>query len=484
MKKVFIERCTDFLKVAVEENGIFNQCFIQDEREETYSGEIYKGVIKNIVPAIKCAFVDIGRGKNGYLYMDKKFNNINIKKGDDILVEIIKESIGNKGPKVSNAITIPGRYSVIVTLNKDISISKKISNHKYEAELKENIKKPDDVGVMIRTNAQNVDFKDINEEIKNLYEIYCNIRKKAKYSNKLGLIYKTGGIIERVMRDNSDEDELHVVVNDVNDFEYIKKYIDGKKDIKCDLKLHDNPITLMEYYGFEKKIIKLIDRKVMLKCGGYLVIDKTEAMHVIDVNSGKNIKNSSLSKTAFKTNVEAAKEVARQIILRNLSGIIVIDFIDINNAEEKNKIISILIDGFKNDKNKTIVYPFTELNIVQIARRRRGKSVYDYLEEDCMSCRGSGSELNFEYAKNLMRNEVSRYLDEHEKVNNIYVEVDKRYKDKIESDTQKFVQDIGAEKLQVYVKYEHRNDFFKMNFTEPMEDTSKIQQYKIYGDIN
>ncbi|PJI07121.1 MULTISPECIES: Rne/Rng family ribonuclease [Clostridium] len=480
MKKVFIERCTDFLKVAIEENGIFNQCFIEDEREETYSGEIYKGVIRNIVPAIKCAFVDIGRGKNGYLYMDKKFNNINIKKGDEILVEIIKESIGSKGPKVSNAITIPGRYSVIVTLNKDISISKKISNPKYVEELKKNIKKPDDVGVMIRTNAQNVNFDDINEEIKSLYEIYCGISKKAKYSNKLGLIYKSGGVIERVMRDNSDEDDLQVVVNDVNDFEYIKKYIDGKKDMKCDLKLHDNPITLMEYYGFEKKIIKLIDRKVMLKCGGYLVIDKTEAMYVIDVNSGKNIKNSSLSKTAFKTNVEAAKEVVRQVILRNLSGIIVIDFIDINSAEEKNRIISILIDGFKNDKNKTIIYPFTELNIVQIARRRRGKSVYDYLEEDCMSCRGSGSELSFDYAKSLMRNELNRYLKEHEKINNVYIEIDIRYKDKIKSDTQKFVHDIGAEKLHVYVKYEHRSDFFKMDFRELMGDVS-IQQYKIYG---
>ncbi|URZ06065.1 ribonuclease E/G [Clostridium felsineum] len=481
MKKIFIERCTDFLKVAVEEDDEFKECFIEDEREEIYSGQIYKGVVKNIVPAIKCAFVDIGKGKNGYLYMDSKFNNVNIKKGDEMLVEIVKESIGSKGPKVSNAITIPGRYSVIITLNKDINISKKISDVNYIKELKQNIKKPSDVGVMIRTNAKNVSIEDINHEIENLYKIYVDIRKKAEYSSKVGIVYNAGGTLERIMRDNADVKNLSVVVNDKKDFDSIEKYISTKNDMECNLKLHENKISLMEYYGFEKEIIKLIDRKVMLKCGGYLVIDNTEAMYVIDVNSGKNIKNSNLAKTAFLTNIEAAREAARQIILRNLSGIIVIDFIDVSDDNLKTKIINILKEGFLDDKNKTIVYPFTELNIVQIARRRRGKSIYDYLEEKCDSCLGSGRKLNFEYMKNLMRNKIIRFLEEHEKAKNIYIQIDKRYKNKISLDVKGFVNDIGANKLSVYIEYKDNVDVFKMNFGELLSDMEKMQQYKIYG---
>ncbi|MCR3758226.1 ribonuclease E/G [Clostridium felsineum] len=481
MKKIFIERCTDFLKVAVEEDDEFKECFIEDEREEIYSGQIYKGVVKNIVPAIKCAFVDIGKGKNGYLYMDSKFNNVNIKKGDEMLVEIVKESIGSKGPKVSNAITIPGRYSVIITLNKDINISKKISDVNYIKELKQNIKKPSDVGVMIRTNAKNVSIEDINHEIENLYKIYVDITKKAEYSSKVGIVYNAGGTLERIMRDNADVKNLSVVVNDKKDFDSIEKYISTKNDMECNLKLHENKISLMEYYGFEKEIIKLIDRKVMLKCGGYLVIDNTEAMYVIDVNSGKNIKNSNLAKTAFLTNIEAAREAARQIILRNLSGIIVIDFIDVSDDNLKTKIINILKEGFLDDKNKTIVYPFTELNIVQIARRRRGKSIYDYLEEKCDSCLGSGRKLNFEYMKNLMRNKIIRFLEEHEKAKNIYIQIDKRYKNKISLDVKGFVNDIGANKLSVYIEYKDNVDVFKMNFGELLSDMEKMQQYKIYG---
>ncbi|URZ01180.1 ribonuclease E/G [Clostridium felsineum] len=481
MKKIFIERCTDFLKVAVEEDDEFKECFIEDEREEIYSGQIYKGVVKNIVPAIKCAFVDIGKGKNGYLYMDSKFNNVNIKKGDEMLVEIVKESIGSKGPKVSNAITIPGRYSVIITLNKDINISKKISDVNYIKELKQNIKKPSDVGVMIRTNAKNVSIEDINHEIENLYKIYVDIRKKAEYSSKVGIVYNAGGTLERIMRDNADVKNLSVVVNDKKDFDSIEKYISTKNDMECNLKLHENKISLMEYYGFEKEIIKLMDRKVMLKCGGYLVIDNTEAMYVIDVNSGKNIKNSNLAKTAFLTNIEAAREAARQIILRNLSGIIVIDFIDVSDDNLKTKIINILKEGFLDDKNKTIVYPFTELNIVQIARRRRGKSIYDYLEEKCDSCLGSGRKLNFEYMKNLMRNKIIRFLEEHEKAKNIYIQIDKRYKNKISLDVKGFVNDIGANKLSVYIEYKDNVDVFKMNFGELLSDMEKMQQYKIYG---
>ena len=170
------------------------------------------------------------------------------------------------------------------------------------------------------------------------------------------------------------------------DYDYIKNFSNNIIDTKISIKLHEESRSLFNYYGIEREILSLRNNKVGLNCGGYIVIDKTEAMYVVDVNSGKNVKNTSMEKTAFTTNFQAAEEIVRQIRLRNLSGIIVIDFIDMDSEENREKVLDKLNEGFVDDKNKTVIYPFTELNLVQIARRRSGKSIYEYIEEDCGTC--------------------------------------------------------------------------------------------------
>lgn len=480
MKQIYVERCRKTLRIAVKQDGKLEQCFIEEDND-ICSGQIYKGIVKNIVPAIKCAFVDIGETKSAYLYMDSKLNNLNLRKGEELLVEIIKEASGSKGPKVSNAITVPGRYAVIMTSHKEIEISKKITDKEYINNLKGSILKPEDVGVMIRTNALKVDFETVNIEIKKLYDIYKNIISKSKNSNLRGMLYNAGGAIAKVLRDRVDEETAEIIVNDKKDFDYIKEYVESKKDINCKLSFHDNVINLMDYYGIEQEILELTNKEVKLECGGFIVIDKTEALYAIDVNSGKNVKGRDIARTAVVTNLEAAREVVRQIKLRNLSGIIVVDFIDISDISIKRKILNILEEGFKNDKNKTVVYPFTELNLVQIARRRKGKSICEYIQEKCEFCSGNGKQLSLRYMKNLIGNKVARCLNDHSGEKNIYIEIDKRYKERILTDTKTFAADIGVEDGNIYIDFKDNMRFFKVELVVFEDKIEKLSQFKIYG---
>jgi ribonuclease G len=476
LKKVFIERQKDILRICITENERLSECYIEEEQVAAYPGQIYKGIVKNIVPGIKCAFVDIGTGKNAYMYMDSRLNNLNIKKGQELLVEVIKESMGSKGPKVNNNITIPGRYSVIETLNHDINVSKKINGNILREKFLLGIKKPSDVGIMIRTNAEKVPISEINEEIQRLYEVYKDIVNRGTFTNKPQLLFNPGGVLGKILRDNINDSTELVVVNNGEDYSFITDYFDDKADIRAKVELYDESIPIMEFYGIEREILALRKRTVSLSCGGSIVVDKTEAMYVIDVNSGKNVKGISIEKTAEITNVDAAKEITRQVKLRNLSGIIVIDFIDTGDKKAKEKILQILENGFKDDKNKTIIYPFTELNLVQIARRRRGKSILELIEENCEHCNGRGKILKFSYLKHLIRNGILR-INAENRINKIYIEICEIYRDEILKDVEGFIEDINGKENSVYIKYVKNVNAFKL---EPLLFQSQIDELKNY----
>jgi ribonuclease G len=478
LKDIFIERQDNLLRIAIREKEIIKECFIEEENGEPYPGEIYKGIVKNIVPAIKCAFIDIGHKKNVYIYLDNKFKNTKLKKGEEVIVQVLKEDLGSKGAKVTNAISIPGKYCVLMTMDNKISFSKKIENEALKIELTKALEKPDDIGIMIRTEGVNASINTINEEINKLYQIYMDISNKSKYFNKIGLLFDNGGILGRVLRDKLNSDNCKIYVNEEKDLKYINEFLMDSLYGKITVKLHENSRTLFDYYGIEREILSLRNNRVCLNCGGYIVIDKTEAMYVIDVNSGKNVKSNSIEKTAYTTNYQAAEEVIKQIGLRNLSGIIVIDFIDMYNDENKEKIIEKLNEGFKYDKNKTVIYPFTELNLVQIARRRSGKSIYDYIEEDCESCIGKGKRIKFSYICMLIKNEILK-ISEQRDIKDIHVEIDESYANNIKGDVLNFIKDINALDKSIYVTYV-KNEYFKV---EPLIFANQIENldmFKIY----
>lgn len=480
MKEIYIERQEKFLRIAIKGNNKLKECFIEEEYIGPIPGEIYKGIVKNIVPAIKCAFVDIGHKKDCYMYLDEKFNNTKIKKGDELIVEVLKEEIDKKGAKVTSAFGIPGTYCVVVNMNKDISFSKKINNKTFEKMVATSLIKPGDIGVMIRTNAIDVDINTLNAEVNDLYEIYKVIINHAKYSRKPILLFSDAGALNRTLRDILDKNTFKMVLNNESDFEYAKKITENRADINVKVELHNESRMLFDYYGIEKEILSLRNHRIPLKCGGNIVIDKTEAMYVIDVNSGKNIKGRSLQKTAQSTNIEAAAEIARQIRLRNLSGIIIIDFIDIEDLDVRKSILDVLREGFDDDKNKTVIYPFTELNLVQIARRRRGKSIYEFIEETCKHCRGKGSRVKLSYIQSLIKNEISKMFKE-QGLKDIYIEIDQIYKKDIMENVLEFARQIGALENKIYVNFIPRLEKFKVESLIFANQIRNLQTYKIYG---
>ena len=480
MKEIYIERQEEFLRIAIKENNKLKECFIEEEYSGPIPGEIYKGIVKNIVPAIKCAFIDIGHNKDCYMYLDEKFNNTKIKKGDELIVEVLKEEIDKKGAKVTSAFGIPGTYSVVVNMNKDISFSKKIDNRAFEDMVKSQLIKPEDIGVMIRTNAFDVDINILNDEVKALYEIYKTIVNRAEYSRNPILLFSDSGALNRTLRDILDRNTFKIVLNNESDFKFAKEFTENRKDINVKVELHNESRMLFDYYGIEKEILSLRNHRIPLKCGGNIVIDKTEAMYVIDINSGKNIKGRTLLKTAQSTNIDAAEEIARQIRLRNLSGIIIIDFIDIEDSEVRRSILDTLRAGFADDKNKTVVYPFTELNLVQIARRRRGKSIYEFIEEPCKHCGGKSSRVKLSYIQFLIKNEIFKMYKEQD-IKDIYIEIDENYKKDIMEDVLEFVKRIGALDNKVYVNFIAHLEKFKVESLIFANQIRNLQTYKIYG---
>lgn len=467
------------LRIGVKEDSKLKECFIEEENFEPAAGEFYKGIVKNIIPAIKCAFLDIGYKKNVYMYLDAKFKNTKVKKGEELLVQVIKEDTDSKGAKVTTAVSLPGRYSVLQTLTRDIAFSKKIEDSEYKAAMALEIKKPKDIGIMIRTNAVNVGVEVINDEIQKLYNEYQELIKKAEFSVKPGLISNDGGILGKVLRDKVDKDTSKIYVDAKEDYEYVLKFLKDNGDVEFEPVLYEGERTIFDYFGIEREVLNLRHEKVHLKCGGSIVINKTEAMYVIDVNSGRNIKETSIDKTAYMTNHEAAIEITRQITLRNLSGIIIVDFIDMDRKDHKKEIISVLRKGFEGDKSKTTVYDFTDLNLVQIARRRTGKTISDYIEESCESCKGGGKRVKFSYLCVLIKNELIR-LNNSRDVKDIHITIQNAYEKEINMDIHKFIQRIGASDKNVYLTF-FNGETFKL---EPLIFESQIQsldKYKIYG---
>lgn len=411
MKKIFIDRNAFLLRTAVYEDDVLSDIYFEKEDDKPKEGCIYIGEVKNILPSLKGAFLDIGYEKNVFLYLD---GNIKIKKGDRLAVQIIKEEEGEKSAKSSLNLLLPGRYVMLQTLNEEIDFSKKLTEE-FKEKIRYEIKLYNNTGVIIRSNSIEVSADEIKNEYDYLYQMYTEIKRKEDYSSLLGLIYDFNGVLGKLLRDISGSIES-IIVNDIKDRRFIEEYIKGK--INTIVKSEENVFI---NYGIEEDIKALHERRVILPSKGNIVIDKTEAMYVIDVNSSKNTSESSIDKTAFKTNMEAAAEIPRQIRLRGLSGIIIIDFIDLKDRNKKKELLDMLQLGFKEDRLKPSVYPFTELNLVQITRKKVTPISY-YIEENHGICQ-EGKRLSPLYISILIKEKIHM-----EKIENPVIEVNNIYK--------------------------------------------------------
>ena len=387
MTEIFIKKEIDKKEIALVENGKLIEYYEEDSRDLRKEGNIYLGIVKDIIPGMQSAFVDIGTEKNSFIHLkdvlpkvdetkEEVKNNISISKivkpGQKLLVQVKKDSNQKKGARVSTHITIPSKYIVLMPNTDIVTISQKIENKKEQERLiklvKENLDK--DNGAIIRTSAEGKE-KEIIEDIKRVQNIWKKILKTSvePKSNKAKLIYKSEDLVEKMLMDLSENKIDKITVNDEEEKKNLEKLINENneyKNIKVEFIKNKD---ILETYEINKQIEKSQNRKVWLKCGGFITIDKTEALTAIDVNSGKYTGTKKLEQTIFKVNKEATIEIAKQIRLRDTGGIIIIDYIDMQNTEDKNKILKLLKQELKKDRSKTQVEGFTKLDLMEMTRK-------------------------------------------------------------------------------------------------------------------
>lgn len=476
MKEIFIERREQLLRIAVKKNNELIESIVEEKKNNPIIGEIYKGRIKNILPAINSIFVDLGLDKEGYMYFSEELKEKGIKKGDEILVEVIKEPINDKGAKLTHKVSIPGKYIVLNCYKEGIEFSKRIDDQEKKKKILNSIESLDGASITIRTEGANIDIELLKKEIDKLYAQFQNIDKQMKYSLGCKKIYGEDLSLYKLLMNSIGDGSIKVYVDNNEDFENIKSFMSDAENFK--IEKYEGYRSIFDFYGIEKELLKLRHNKVNLPCGGYIVIDRTEAMYVIDVNSGKNIKERNFNKTILETNVEAAREIGKQIKVRNLSGIIVIDFIDMRDKSQKAVVMAELKESLKSDKGNIKIYPFTELDLVQISRRRQGKSIYEYMEEECSICKGKGIILKLSHIEGLIRNEILR-MSEENSINSFYIEIDSVYKDRVKEDIFSFIREIDGIDKEIYINYVDGIEGYKIEPLLFQAQKDNLKDYKI-----
>lgn len=387
MTEIIIQTKNQEKQIALIENGKLIEYYEEDKEYRRREGNIYIGIVKDIISGMQSAFVDIGTEKNSFIHLKDILPKIDetkekpdekaeisklIKRNQKILVQVKKDSNDKKGARVSSHINLPGKYIALLPNTNIVTISQKIEDKKEQERLiklvKENLS--DGNGAIIRTSAQNKE-KEVIQDIKRVEKkwntiIQTSINPELKEAQ---LLYKSENIIEKMLMDLADETIEKITVNHPEikkELENFKEENEEYTDLKIECKQQEN---LLDQYDLEKQIEKRLNRKIWLKCGGFITIDKTEALTAIDVNTGKYTGNQSLEQTVYKVNKEATIEIAKQLRLRDIGGIVIIDYIDMNCEEDKAKIQTLLETELKKDRSKTQVEGFTKLDLMELTRK-------------------------------------------------------------------------------------------------------------------
>lgn len=397
-------------RAAIIEEGRVVEVLTEREDESNIIKNIYKGRVANVLPGMESAFVDIGLEKNSFLFVDdlrefeEKYLNgiVNSGKpiedlltvGDKVVVQVLNVPRGTKGARVTTNFTIPGKYLVLMPNSDHIAISKKIKDEDERARLQEIFEeiKPAKMGVIIRTAAQGKSVYHFEKEISYLVKKWEDIEKKIAKAKIGEVLYNDNSIVTTILRDILSNDIDELVVDNEEVYWEIIDYINAfsENNFKTKVKLFDENRDIFDEYNVNKEIQKALDKNVWLDCGGYLVIEKTEALVSIDVNTGKNTGSFNLEKTVLNTNLDAAREIPKQLRLRNLSGIIIIDFIDMKLQEDKDLVLQQLDAELKKDRTKNNIVHFTDLGLVEMTRKRVGRNLSYFYEEECPMCHGKG----------------------------------------------------------------------------------------------
>lgn len=408
-------------RIALIEDGRLAELYIEREENPSLVGNIYKGRVDSVVPGMQAAFIDFGIEKNGFLYVSdiagaegtgdivledgvpraktraKRARQQPIesmlKRNQYVMVQVVKDQLGTKGARLTNFITIPGRYMVLMPTVTTLGVSRKIDSEKERERLKRILQqvRPPGLGLITRTAGEGRKKSDFENDAQYLSRVWEKTKAKYEKMKGPGLVREDLGPILRVVRDVFTSEVERLTIDDQKEHEHIMGFLDSlAPNLKRRVRLHDNKRPLFDKLGLESQIEKALHRKVELKSGGSICIDQTEALVAIDVNTGKFTGKKQLEDTVFHTNLEAAEEIARQVRLRDLGGIIVIDFIDMEMPQHREKLLRTLTEALKRDRAKTTVSEINELGMIEMTRKRVRHNLVKALSQPCPYCEGSG----------------------------------------------------------------------------------------------
>lgn len=390
------------VRIALLEDDRLAEIFIEydpeGENRLSRQGDIFKARADTIIPAISAAFVTLtskhshaNSPRNAFLYIEE---GQDIKQGREVLVQVIKTARKNKAPRVSLRLAIPGRWLVLIPDSPESGVSRRITDSSERRRLKiiaESLKAEiPGMGLIVRTAAEGISEELLRSDMHSLLSLWNDIRNKAKHSPAPCLIYRDTGTLGRVLRDDISGRIDQIIINNPDEYEQAKSFVERFYPDKPDVQLYTGNTPIFEYFGIEQEIHKALDRKVWLRSGAYLVIDQTEALTVIDVNTGKFTSAPDMRHTTLATNLEAAEEIARQLRLRSIGGIVIVDFIDMDNSQDRHELISHMNKLFEHDRQKARVYGITQLGLVEITRKRDRPDLKSILTRNCPLCIDNG----------------------------------------------------------------------------------------------
>ncbi len=432
MNEIIVDVSFEQTRVALLENEELNEVYIERYGSKRNVGSIYKGRVENVLPGMQAAFVNIGLEKNAFLYVKDAFvgyenvypaagsgENVSIKdllkKGQEVMVQVVKEPLDGKGARVTTNITLPSRFMVLLPNADYVGISRRIESEEERSRLKEIALaiKPDNMGLIIRTASEGKDPQDFKQDLKVLLKLWGAIKKKGRTYNAPRLIHRDLNLVMRTVRDMFTRHIDRFVINSRSEYEKVLELLDLiSPQLKERVVLFEQDTNIFDYYGVEPKISNALSRKVWLKSGGYIVIDKTEALTAIDVNTGRFVGSLNLKDTVLKTNLEAAREIARQLRLRDIGGIIIVDFIDMDNGRDDKLVLGELKNSLKRDRTRSNVLGMTKLGLVEITRKKVGRRIDSILQKECPFCEGTGRVLSEETMVNRIERELKRIFSD------------------------------------------------------------------------
>lgn len=418
------------VRIALVENGNLTEFHLQRPTEKGLMGNIYLGRVVRVLPGMQAAFVDIGLERTGFLYVDDiyvppsqrrqltaglngsggdtvaipgeqlekpsvhglKIEDL-ISEGQEVMAQISKDPIGTKGARLTCQITLPGRNLVFIPQTDHIGISRKIEDEDTRGSLRAMIEelRPDEVGFIVRTVAERAPKDDIQADMEFLMLLWDEIRGRASSAKIPSLIYEDLDITLRSVRDLFTSDVDYLIIDDEKSYDSLMKFVNTfTPKLKNKISLYRGELPLFEAYGIDVEISKALEKKVWLRSGGYIIIENTEALTVIDVNTGRFVGKNDLNETIFKTNMEAAKEIAYQLRLRDIGGIIIIDFIDMDDELHREELFNTFKEAVKKDKSRVNILKLSEFGLVQMTRKRHSENLNQLMCEPCYYCAGEG----------------------------------------------------------------------------------------------